>query len=329
MKKRLLCIVLLLCVFQLPASAEGLRENEIMNIGVIVNNDNSIEIIGSTTKQTISPTRAILVFEEDDDPEHASAILTITALGEGQTFHKKWSGGTPLFSNERFYEYTDENGMLKPGRYFAVVTEYEGKREILTDRAYFMIPAIEQWWTPQPTVPPTPTPMEGPDFINLAAVVDPADHTVTIHTYTSIAYVPFQSVFSVYADGDPDPIYEYESWGNFEKQILSFPEDSGSVYLKRDGTLRAGRYYAVLKIETDEGAYLTSDRAYFTIPGEYIPFQTAKPTAQRTAAPSQTAAAAPARSAGSASVHRIAYPVLGGIICAELAVICYLAKKKK
>ena len=129
--------------------------------------------------------------------------------------------------------------------------------------------------------------------------------------------------------GDPNPIYESESWGSFEKHILSFPEDSGSVYLEKDETLRAGRYYAVLKIETDEGAYLTSDRAYFTIPGEYIPFQTAKPTAQRIAAPSQTAAAAPARSAGNASVHRIAYPILGGIICAELAVICYLVKKKK
>ena len=42
MKKRLLCIVLLLCAFQLPASAEGLKENEIINISVVVNNDNSI-----------------------------------------------------------------------------------------------------------------------------------------------------------------------------------------------------------------------------------------------------------------------------------------------
>lgn len=141
----------LLCAFHLPVSADGLRENEIINIGVIVNNDNSIEIIASTTKKTIGPTRAFLVFEEDEDPEQASAILKITTIGSAQTIHKKWSGGTPLFSNERFYEYTDENGMLKPGRYFAVVTEYESKREILTDRAYFTIPAIEQWWTPQPT----------------------------------------------------------------------------------------------------------------------------------------------------------------------------------
>lgn len=55
MKKILVGIAFLLCAFQLPASAEGLRENEIINIGVIVNNDNSIEIIASTTKKTIGP----------------------------------------------------------------------------------------------------------------------------------------------------------------------------------------------------------------------------------------------------------------------------------
>ena len=107
MKKCLICIALLLCAFHLPVSAEGLRENEIINIGVIVNNDNSIEIIASTTKKTIGPTRAFLVFEEDDDPEQASAILIITTIGSAQTIHEKWSGGTPLDLNERFYEYTD------------------------------------------------------------------------------------------------------------------------------------------------------------------------------------------------------------------------------
>ena len=162
MKKILICIAFLLCAFHLPVSADGLRENEIINIGVIVNNDNSIEIIASTTKKTIGPTRAFLVFEEDDDPEQASAILIITTIGSAQTIHEKWSGGTPLDLNERFYEYTDENGMLKPGRYFAVVTEFEGNGDILTDRAYFTIPAIEQWWTPQPTQAPTPTPTEEP-----------------------------------------------------------------------------------------------------------------------------------------------------------------------
>ena len=160
MKKCLICIALLLCAFHLPVSAEGLRENEIINIGVIVNNDNSIEIIASTTKKTIGPTRAFLVFEEDDDPEQASAILIITTIGSAQTIHEKWSGGTPLDLNERFYEYTDENGMLKPGRYFAVVQDEWGY--ILSDRAYFTIPAIEQWWTPQPTQAPSPTPTEEP-----------------------------------------------------------------------------------------------------------------------------------------------------------------------
>ena len=88
MIKFLICIVLLLCAFHLPVSADGLRENEIINIGVIVNNDNSFEIIASTTKKTIGPTRAFLVFDEDDDPEQASAILTITLIGSAQTIHK-------------------------------------------------------------------------------------------------------------------------------------------------------------------------------------------------------------------------------------------------
>ena len=220
MKKFLICIVLLLCAFHLPVSADGLRENEIINIGVIVNNDNSFEIIASTTKKTIGPTRAFLVFEEDDDPEQASAILTITLIGSAQTIHKKWSGGTPLFSNERFYEYTDENGMLKPGRYFAVVQDEWGY--ILTDRAYFTIPAIEQWWTPQPTQAPTPTPTEEP-----------------------------------------------------------------------------------------------------------TPDATAKPTPKKTAAPVHTASPAPKASSGTGTIHIAAYVILGVILCAELAVILYLAGKKK
>ena len=220
MKKFLICIVLLLCAFHLPVSADGLRENEIINIGVIVNNDNSFEIIASTTKKTIGPTRAFLVFEEDDDPEQASAILTITLIGSAQTIHKKWSGGTPLFSNERFYEYTDENGMLKPGRYFAVVQDEWGY--ILTDRAYFTIPAIEQWWTPQPTLAPTPTPTEEP-----------------------------------------------------------------------------------------------------------TPDATAKPTPNKTAVPVHTASPAPKASSGTGTIHIAAYVILGVILCAELAVILYLAGKKK
>ena len=222
MKKCLICIALLLCAFHLPVSAEGLRENEIINIGVIVNNENSIEIIASTTKKTIGPTRAFLVFEEDDDPEQASAILIITTIGSAQTIHEKWSGGTPLDLNERFYEYTDENGMLKPGRYFAVVTDFEGNGDILTDRAYFTIPAIEQWWTAQPTQAPTPTPTEEP-----------------------------------------------------------------------------------------------------------TPDATAKPTPKKTAAPVHTASPAPQASSGIGTIHIAAYVILGVIICAELAVILYLAGRKK
>ena len=222
MKKILICIAFLLCAFHLPVSAEGLRENEIINIGVIVNNDNSIEIIASTTDTTLGPYRYFCVYAENDIPEQVSQILIITTPGEAQTLHEKWSGGTPLFSNERFYEYTDENGMLKPGRYFAVVTEYERKREILTDRAYFTIPAIEQWWTPQPTLAPTPTPTEEP-----------------------------------------------------------------------------------------------------------TPDATAKPTPNKTAVPVHTASPAPKASSGTGTIHIAAYVILGVIICAELVVICYLAKKKK
>ena len=164
MKKRLLCIVLLLCAFQLPASAEGLKENEIINISVVVNNDNSIELIASTTDMTLGPNRYFCVYAENDIPEQTThAILFLNTLAQArQTSHISWAGGEAPWPNERFYEYTDENGMLKPGRYFAVVTEYEGNGDILTDRAYFTIPAIEQWWTPQPTQAPTPTPTEEP-----------------------------------------------------------------------------------------------------------------------------------------------------------------------
>lgn len=220
MKKILICIAFLLCAFHLPVSAEGLRENEIINIGVIVNNDNSIEIIASTTDTTLGPYRYFCVYAENDIPEQVSQILIITTPGEAQTLHEKWSGGTPLFSNERFYEYTDENGMLKPGRYFAVVQDEWGY--ILTDRAYFTIPAIEQWWTPQPTQAPTPTPTEEP-----------------------------------------------------------------------------------------------------------TPDATAKPTSGKTAAPVHTASPAPKASSGTGTIHIAAYVILGVILCAELAVILYLAGKKK
>ncbi len=110
--------------------------------------------------------------------------------------------------------------MLKPGRYFAVVQDEWGY--ILTDRAYFTIPAIEQWWTPQPTLAPTPTPTEEP-----------------------------------------------------------------------------------------------------------TPDATAKPTPKKTAAPVHTASPAPKASSGIGTIHIAAYVILGVIICAELVVICYLAKKKK
>ena len=69
MKKILICIAFLLCAFHLPVSAEGLRENEIINIGVIVNNDNSIEIIASTTDTTLGPYRYFCVYAEIDIPE--------------------------------------------------------------------------------------------------------------------------------------------------------------------------------------------------------------------------------------------------------------------
>ena len=69
--------------------------------------------------------------------------------------------------------------MLKPGRYFAVVQDEWGY--ILTDRAYFTIPAIEQWWTPQPTLAPTHTPTEEPTS-DATAKPTPKKTTVPIHT---------------------------------------------------------------------------------------------------------------------------------------------------
>ena len=222
MKKRLLCIVLLLCAFQLPASAEGLKENEIINISVVVNNDNSIELIASTTDMTLGPNRYFCVYAENDIPEQTThAILFLNTLAQArQTSHISWAGGEAPWPNERFYEYTDENGMLKPGRYFAVVQDEWGY--ILSDRAYFTIPAIEQWWTPQPTQAPSPTPTEEP-----------------------------------------------------------------------------------------------------------TPDATAKPTPKKTATPIRTASPAPKASSGIGTIHIAAYVILGVIICAELVVICYLAKKKK
>ena len=40
----------------------------------------------------------------------------------------------------------NKNGELKPGKYFAVIGS-EFSADIGVPRAYFTIPAIEQWWT--------------------------------------------------------------------------------------------------------------------------------------------------------------------------------------
>ena len=88
MKKILICIAFLLCAFHLPVSADGLRENEIINIGVIVNNDNSFEIIASTTKKTIGPTRAFLVFEEDDVNVSSTKIRNALTVGDITTVNR-------------------------------------------------------------------------------------------------------------------------------------------------------------------------------------------------------------------------------------------------
>ena len=66
MKKILICIAFLLCAFHLPVSAEGLRGNEIINIGVIVNNDNSIEII--------------VLFKNEECPCGANCFFVVDAI---------------------------------------------------------------------------------------------------------------------------------------------------------------------------------------------------------------------------------------------------------
>ena len=56
---------------------------------------------------------------------------------------------------------------------------------------------------------------------------------------------------------------------------------------------------------------------------------TAKPTPKKTTVPIHTASPASKASSGIGTIHIVAYVILGVIICAELVVICYLAKKKK
>ena len=144
MKKISIFIVLFLFVSILPVAANDLRENEIINIGVIVNRDNSVEIITSTTEELFFGKSAVRIYADGDTPDE---VLPIESFGiRGNTDHINWY---------------DAGEKLKPGRYFAVVGD-----EISADwgvaRAYFTIPAIEQWWTPQPTATPAPTPTEEP-----------------------------------------------------------------------------------------------------------------------------------------------------------------------
>ncbi len=320
MKKLLILIVLCLILPALPVSASGLRENEVINIAVIVNRDNSIEIITSTTEQQFIGKCRIRIYADGDIP---GEVLSIYEFGipSGNTDHTTWY---------------DAGEQLKPGRYFAVVGS-EFSADVGVPRAYFTIPAIEQWWTPQPTATPAPTPpIEGPAFINLAAIVDPDTNEVTIKSYTSVEFDDsvefndFEAVWSIYAEGDKDSIYSHYPRSSKEETILSLPKEKKNYYIDGDGKLIPGRYYAVMKISMKDGTVLSSDPAYFTIPGTYLSFRTAKPAAQKTPTPATSVTPVPTSSpSGGNAVHIAASIILGAVICAQFAVILYLIKKKK
>jgi len=147
MKKLFIFIVLCLILSTAPVAAGELRENEVMNIGVIVNRDNSIEIVVSTTESMFYGKGMIYVFADGDIPSEDLPIFSTGLTSRNET-HIIWNNG-------------NEEEKLKPGRYFAVVGS-EFSADIGVPRAYFTIPAIEQWWTPQPTATPAPTPTEEP-----------------------------------------------------------------------------------------------------------------------------------------------------------------------
>ncbi|MBS5843910.1 MAG: hypothetical protein KIC77_10595 [Clostridiales bacterium] len=116
-----------------------------MNICVIVNRDRSIEIISSTTKERFPGKSMIYLYADGDIPDEDLPI---------QYFY--------VSSRNRIQiTWNNDEEKLKPGKYFAVIGN-EFSADIGVPRAYFTIPAIEQWWTPQPTATPAPTPTEEP-----------------------------------------------------------------------------------------------------------------------------------------------------------------------
>ena len=145
MKKLLIFIAFCLIIPTFHVSAGELRENEVMNICVIVNRDRSIEIISSTTKERFPGKSMIYMYADGDIPDEDLPI---------QYFYvSSW--------NRIQITWNNDEEKLKPGKYFAVIgTEFSA--DIGVPRAYFTIPAIEQWWTPQPTATPAPTPTEEP-----------------------------------------------------------------------------------------------------------------------------------------------------------------------
>ena len=144
MKKLLIFIVFCLIIPTLQVSAGELRENEVMNMGVIVNRDNTVEIVATTTEKHFMGKGMIYIYADGDIPGEALPIKYF-GLSGGSEFHIIWN----------------QEGELKPGRYFAVVGS-EFSADIGLQHVYFTIPAIEQWWTPLPTATPAPTPTEEP-----------------------------------------------------------------------------------------------------------------------------------------------------------------------
>ena len=199
------------------------------------------------------------------------------------------------------------------------------------------------------------------EIVNLAAVYH-ADGSITLIGSTTAKYWLVEDMVLVYKEGeDPEedsPLFFYHISGG-DTFSITHPAPYCWHTDRKDEfrdvermILKPGRYFAIIKRGSLTEDTILSDPAYFTVPSEIvssspIPTQTstlapthtpteeptsdatAKPTSGKTALPVHTASPAPKVSSGIGTIHIVAYVILGVIICAELVVICYLAKKKK
>ena len=194
MKRVLFCCFLLIvlsvfpvCAYaseETPASptkyyAAGPREGEVTNIGVAVYPDNSFEITVSTTERNFGALRYLVVYAENDEPVIDDHVLFLGCVPDMQMWSYRFYGGDALFPTENTYAHLDENEMLKPGRYYAIMEDEWGGIE--TEKAYFTIPDINLWWTPQPVPTAEPTPTEEP----VVRTQNPILPTISVQTKAS------------------------------------------------------------------------------------------------------------------------------------------------